>query len=91
VLDERKQDAYPQCEVCWIKENSRWEPDGVSENGNLVSRLTAVAVPLNVNSGEVNICCTCGEITVIGIYVEKYEDEVAFGINPFDIVEEPYS
>jgi hypothetical protein len=88
VSDEPKEGIYPQCERCWIKENSRWEPDGVSAEGNLVTRLSAVAVPLNLNVGEINICCTCGEITVVGIYVDKYEDEIEFNISPFDIVEE---
>lgn len=77
---------FPQCEVCWVEENSRWEADGVSEDGKLVARLASVAVPIELTTGEVNICCTCGEITVVGIFVEKYENEVKFNVDPLDVV-----
>ena len=59
----------PQCELCWIRENSEWEPDGVDENGSIVTRLINVSVPLNLTPGAVCECITCGRVTVVGIYV----------------------
>lgn len=77
--------VYPQCEKCWIQENSRWEPDGVSQDGKLVTRLTGIMVPYSMTTGKVNVCCICGELTVVGIYVEKEEDEVMFDSEPLNI------
>ena len=59
----------PQCELCWIRENSEWEPDGVDENGSIITRLVKVSVPLNLTPGAVCECITCGKVTVVGIYV----------------------
>lgn len=77
--------TYPQCERCWIKENSRWEPDGVSETGELISKLIAVAVPEYLQLGNVNVCCTCGDVTVVGIYAEKEEEDVQYDVDPLDV------
>jgi hypothetical protein len=42
-------------------------------------------VPYSMSTGKVNVCCICGEITVVGIYVEKDEDEVMFDSEPLNI------
>jgi hypothetical protein len=78
--------VYPQCEACWIEENSTWEPDGVSSDGRLVSRILEIAVPVDLESGQVNVCCSCGELTVVGIYVEREKDRVKFDIDPQDLI-----
>lgn len=80
--------TYPQCEVCYIKENSRWEADSVGPDGSLISKLIAVAVPLKLAPGSINVCCDCGEITVAGIYVEKDEDSVQYDSEPLEIHED---
>ena len=80
--------TYPQCEVCYIKENSRWEADSVGPDGSLISKLIAVAVPLKLSPGSINVCCDCGEITVAGIYVEKDEDSAQYDSEPLEIHED---
>jgi hypothetical protein len=79
--------SYPCCERCWVKDNSRWEPDGVSAEGELTTKLTAVAVPVFLQLGSVNVCATCGEITVVGIYRELEEDEVQYDVDPLAIAD----
>jgi hypothetical protein len=66
------------CEICWLSEHSRWEPESMDETGNLIMRLTGVDVPHKINNGEVDICCTCGGLTVSGIYEFKEQSEVFF-------------
>lgn len=80
--------TYPQCEVCYISENSRWEAESVGNDGSLVSKLVAVAVPLNLSPGSINVCCTCGEITIAGIYIEKDENQVQYDSEPLEITED---
>jgi hypothetical protein len=80
----RKDDAYPQCEVCYIAENSKWEPESVGDDGSLVSKLIAIAVPLRLSPGSVHACCTCGELTIAGIFTEKDEDEISFNSGPLE-------
>ena len=83
------EDLVPQCELCWIQENSVWEPDSVDERGNIITRLVNVSVPLNLSPGAVCECITCGKVTVVGIYVplestdiDQEQDLQVEGINP---------
>jgi hypothetical protein len=76
--------TYPQCERCWIKDNSRWELDGVTADGDITSKLVAVAVPIDVTLGHINVCATCGDLTVVGIYAHLEEDEVNFDVDPLE-------
>jgi hypothetical protein len=69
MLRDYDEDLVPQCELCWIQENSVWEPDSVDERGNIITRLVNVSVPLNLSPGAVCECITCGKVTVVGIYV----------------------
>lgn len=87
MSDERFR-VYPQCEVCWIEENSTWEPDGVSSDGKLVARMSAIAVPVDLEPGQVNVCCVCGELTVVGIFVEREKADVVYDIDPRDIIQQ---
>jgi hypothetical protein len=80
----RKDNAYPQCEVCYIAENSKWEPESVGDDGSLVSKLIAIAVPLRLSPGSVHACCTCGELTIAGIFTEKNEDEISYDSGPLE-------
>jgi hypothetical protein len=77
MIRDYDEDLAPQCELCWIRENSTWEPDSVDENGNIITRLVSVTVPLNLVPGAVCECISCGKVTVVGIYVpiEPYERE----------------
>jgi hypothetical protein len=71
------QELFPQCEKCWIAENSRWEPEGVTDEGKLIAKLVAVAVPeMRLKGLEPETCIDCGDITVVGIYVEKEDYEL---------------
>ncbi len=83
----RDNNSYPCCEKCWIKDNSRWEPDGVSEEGQLISKMTAIAVPQFLQLGSVNVCATCGEVTVVGLYRELEEDEVQYDVDPLAVAD----
>lgn len=58
----------PVCESCWLKVHTKWEPHSVSETGNVLMKLVGVEVPEKVNTGSAEVCSTCGEITVSGIY-----------------------
>lgn len=79
--------AYPQCEVCWIDENSDWEPHSVTQDGKIVARMRAIAVPVELSPSTVQVCCSCGELTVVGLFVDKHPSEVKFDVDPDDIVE----
>jgi hypothetical protein len=79
--------AYPQCESCYIKDNSVWEPESVGDDGSLISKLIAVTVPLDISTGQINVCAMCGEITVIGIFAEMEEDDVQYEVDPLNVDE----
>jgi hypothetical protein len=78
VYREYGSNLVPQCELCWIRENSEWEPDGVDENGNISTRLITVSVPLNLTPGAVCECITCGRVTIAGIYItlDDVDDDI---------------
>jgi hypothetical protein len=77
--------AYPQCEKCYLEENTQWEPESVGDDGSLVSKLIAVSVPLEIKTGKINVCAQCGDITVVGIYAEMEEDSVQYDVDPLDV------
>jgi hypothetical protein len=56
------------CETCWLATHSRWEPEGVFENGSISVKLVGVEVPEKVNDGSVEVCAVCEAVTVAGIY-----------------------
>jgi hypothetical protein len=66
------------CEVCWLLDHVKWEPESIDETGNVLMRLVGVDVPQKVNSGEVDICCMCGGLTISGIYEFKDPKKVYF-------------
>lgn len=66
------------CESCWLVENTKWEPESMDENGRILLRLAGVGVPQIVPSETVEVCCMCGELTVVGIYVLRDAGEVPF-------------
>jgi len=68
----QEEEFVPVCEKCWIDNNSFWEPESVSQDGKLVSRLIGVKVPMEL-SPEVNECYSCGEVTVVGIYTSNMD------------------
>lgn len=69
TLRESTDDLVPLCERCWIEDNSVWELDSVDQNGNIVTKLISVSVPVDLSPGTINECASCGKITVVGIYV----------------------
>ncbi len=78
---------YPQCEACWVHDNSRWEPEGVTVDGQLIAQLVAVAVPeMRLTNLTPEICADCGDVTVVGIYIEKEEGNVPFDVDSSDAV-----
>lgn len=66
------------CESCWLIENARWVPESIDENGKVIVRLMGVGMPESVSAETVEICCMCGELTVVGIYILRDPDEVPF-------------
>lgn len=56
------------CEACWLATHSKWEPEGVFENGSISVKLVGVEVPEKVNDGAVEVCSICEAVTVAGIY-----------------------
>lgn len=69
TLRESTDDLVPQCERCWIEDNSVWELDSVDEVGNIITKLISVSVPVDLSPGSVAECYSCGRVTVAGIYV----------------------
>lgn len=66
------------CETCWLIDHSRWEPESMSEDGNVLMKLIGVDVPHKINNGEVEVCCMCGSLTISGIYEFKDPAQVYF-------------
>lgn len=66
------------CESCWLVENTRWEPESIDENGRIILRLAGVGMPEMAGTDSVEVCCMCGELTVVGIYVLRDPDSVPF-------------
>ena len=71
------------CELCWMEEHSKWEPQSVNEDGNILVKLVGVDMPEIVNTGSVEVCCMCGSVTIAGIYELKNQEEVYFTDDEF--------
>ena len=65
---ERVETPQPVCEKCWLHVHTHWEPESVNDTGDILFRLKGVDVPIKYNTGQVETCCECGEITVSGIF-----------------------
>lgn len=48
----------------------------MDENGQVVMRMTGIAVPDKLNTGDVEVCGTCGGITISGIYEMREPSEL---------------
>jgi hypothetical protein len=59
----------------------------MDENGRIMLRLTGVGMPETVGTQTVEVCCMCGELTVVGIYVLRDPDVVPY---PADEKEERF-
>ena len=68
----------PVCEKCWLKDHTHWEPESVDDTGNILIRLKGVDVPIKYNTGQVETCSECGEITVAGIIEHEAKGDRAF-------------
>ena len=68
------------CEMCWLDEHARWEPESVNEYGNILMKLTGVDSPEIFKPGSVEVCCMCGTITIAGIY-EMRDPKTAYFTN----------
>ena len=66
------------CESCWLLDHARWEPESMDDTGNILMKLVGVDVPEKVNTGEVEVCCMCGGLTICGIYEFKDPTKVYF-------------
>lgn len=71
-------ETLPVCEKCWLDENTIWEPEGVDEDGNIVSRLSGIAIPESLIPGKVHICCMCADLTIVGLFVERDPESVPY-------------
>jgi hypothetical protein len=66
------------CELCYLDDHTRWEPESMNEDGEILMRLTGVDVPKKVNTESVETCCMCGNLTVAGIFEMRTPTEVYF-------------
>jgi hypothetical protein len=71
------------CELCWMEEHSKWEPQSVNEDGNILVKLVGVDMPTIINTGSVDVCCMCGSVTIAGIYELKKQEEIYFTNDEF--------
>jgi hypothetical protein len=75
---ERLETPQPICEKCWLKDHTQWEPESVGDDGEVLFRLKGVDVPLKYNTGQVETCTVCGEITISGIFDLMNSDTHSF-------------
>jgi hypothetical protein len=75
---ERLETPQPVCEKCWLKDHTQWEPESVGDDGDILFRLKGVDVPLKYNTGQVETCAKCGEITISGIFELSTSDTHTF-------------
>lgn len=68
--------TQPQCERCWVQQNSTWEQD--PELGPDAETLVSIRTPVVSLRREINRCAWCGEPTIIGIFVRVNPEEVPF-------------
>lgn len=66
------------CEMCWLDEHARWEPESMNEVGSILMRLAGVDSPSILKPGSVEVCCMCGTITIAGIYEMRSPETVYF-------------
>lgn len=66
------------CELCFLDDHTRWEPESVDENGMVLMRLIGVDTPNRLSTEVVETCCMCGSITVSGIFEMRVPNEVYF-------------
>ena len=66
------------CELCWLEDHARWEPESMNESGSILMRLAGVDSPEIIKVGSVEICCMCGSVTIAGIYNMMNPKEVYF-------------
>jgi len=69
---------YAICEMCWLDEHARWEPESISETGSILIKLVGVDSPEILKPGSVEVCCMCGTITIAGIYEMRSPETVYF-------------
>jgi len=88
---ERVETPEPICEKCWLKEHTHWEPESVNDDGDILFRLKGVDVPVKYNTGQVETCYECGEITISGIFDRSVGSNQVFRTEPrkgFGLAEE---
>lgn len=79
---ERVESPEPICEKCWLKTHMHWEPESVNDDGDILFRLKGVDVPLKYNTGQVETCYECGEVTISGIFDRKAGSNQVFRTEP---------
>lgn len=68
----------PVCEICWILDHTRWEPESIGEDGNVLVKLVGIDTPDIISSGSTDVCSICGGITIAGIYELKEEANLSY-------------
>lgn len=66
------------CEVCYLTDHARWEPESMDELGHVLMALSGVDVPVKINTNAVETCCYCGSITVAGIFEMVHSSDILF-------------
>jgi hypothetical protein len=55
----------PICEVCWLIDHTVWEPESITESGQVLMRLKGVDIPKKYNTETVEICSECGGLPLL--------------------------
>jgi hypothetical protein len=66
-----------------MEEHSKWEPQSVNEDGNILVKLVGVDMPTIINTGSVDVCWMCGSVTIAGLYELKKQEEIYFTNDEF--------
>lgn len=74
----------PVCESCWISDHSKWEPESMDHDGNILMKLVMVDVPEKKNTSEPDTCSQCGNLTIAGIY--KMSDPTVLFFSPDGLI-----
>lgn len=78
VMSSKSMVPFAVCEECWLSTHSKWEPESIDSTGNILIKLVGIEVPQKTNTGSVEVCCSCGSITVAGIFEMKNPKTVNF-------------
>lgn len=72
--------THPKCEACWIADSATVDGSGYIES---------IRAPTRVVDPDLELCCFCGNPTLVGIYVRADRAELPLCPGHSDGIEEP--